>query len=292
MNQPRPLPISVLTIVRGRQQHLLNQRRGWLESAHRPAEWIIVGMDQDVDLPAVDGLPIRTSRIDGDGRHLPLARARNHAAELCQNEHLIFLDVDCIADADMLVRFNRVLEEDPRLWMGSPRYLPAGASDGDWQLDQLAGRAVRHPLQPVLPAGECEASDRYELFWSLCFATTATDFARSGGFDEAFDGYGGEDTDFAFTAKQCGIPFGFVDAVAYHQHHAVCKPPLNHFEAIVRNARRFRQKWDEWPMRSWLDAFAELGLIAFDAERDHLDVLAHPTPDQVEQAKTLTPAGF
>lgn len=282
------MKVSVLTIVRGRQVHLLNQRRGLLRSVTKPAEWVVVGMGQDVSLPSDATLPIRTSRVDAEGSELPLAKARNHAASVARNDWLVFLDVDCIPDANLIDHFIASFCED-RLWMGNARYLPAGATSKKWNLSDLQRLAHQHPLQPVVEPGRAYPSDRYELFWSLCFAISRRAFDLIGGFDESFSGYGGEDTDFAFSAREAGVPFGFVGATAYHQHHTVCKPPLNHFEAIVQNARRFRDKWGVWPMGSWLSAFAEREMIAMDADR--LAVLRTPTEFEIDSAKTGSFAG-
>ncbi|WP_417739606.1 glycosyltransferase family 2 protein [Rosistilla oblonga] len=314
------MQLSVLTIVRGREKHLYNQWLGLMRSSLLPAQWIIVGMDQDVALPPEvlshrrrvqsaaathneasaatatqtieTKIDVRTARVDGDGEQLPLAEARNRAAELCQTDAMIFLDVDCIPAPSMLETFRQALRDDPRLWMGNVRYLPAGAASDGWQMDDLDRSAVDHPLQPRLIPGERHKSQRYELFWSLCFAATKQTFDRIGGFDPTFDGYGGEDTDFAFAARRQKVPFGFVAATAYHQHHPVCKPPLNHFHAIVRNAKRFQQKWGVWPMESWLHGFAQRGLVEFRPAEDLLRIVREPSPEEVRQARTKTAAGF
>lgn len=223
---------------------------------------------------------------------MPLAKARNHAASLCKTERMIFLDVDCIPSTKMIDQFDKALQEDERLWMGSAKYLPVDATLIDWTQDDLANLAVEHPLQPKLLEGERKLSDQYDLFWSLCFAVTKQLYKRIGGFDPAFDGYGGEDTDFAFSARRANVPFGFVGATAYHQHHAVYKPPLNHFGEIISNAQRFHSKWGHWPMLSWLKAFQAGGFIDFDERIDQWQILREPSTDEVEAAKTMTPAGF
>ncbi|MCR9210255.1 MAG: galactosyltransferase-related protein [bacterium] len=283
---------SVLTIVRGRQAHLENQMKGLLQSEVTPHEWIIVGMNQEVSIPDCDRFPIRTSSVEHPTEPLPLAQARNHAAALCETEGMIFLDVDCIPSPGMIGKMTNALSDEDRLWMGRPRYLPAGAASGEWQSQNLQRLAVDHPLQPSLEGKDHLASDRYEMFWSLCFAITRSSFERIGGFDDSFDGYGGEDTDFSFSARKADVPFGFLNAVAYHQHHSVCKPPLNHLQPIVQNAERFRNKWGIWPMESWLNAFAERELIEFDPTSSSIQIHRLPTQNEIEDAITLTPAGF
>ncbi|MFG0255570.1 MAG: glycosyltransferase family 2 protein [Rhodopirellula sp. JB053] len=225
--------IDALTIVRGRELHLKNQAKGWIQSVRKPNRWIIVGMDEDVTVPDTGGkIDVITERVDTTNESLPLAEARNRAAQLSNAEAMVFLDVDCIPSPNMLTAFEDAIGESDRLWMGSPRYLPAGATTSDWSMQELREKSIAHPLQPTLDDGERQPSTEYEKFWSLCFAITRNSFQTIGGFSEDFAGYGGEDTDFAFAARQTNVPFGCVGAMAYHQHHAVCKPPLNHFDAI------------------------------------------------------------
>ena len=281
-----------MTIVRGRQAHLDNQRTGLAESELQPDEWIVIGMGQDVQLSPLPCVRLVTDRVDYDGENLPLAEARNRAAEICSNEKMVFLDVDCIPSKQMLTFFDQVLTESPQLWMGNALYLTSDATAGQWQIEDLKQDAVQHPLLPELSDGERLAADKYERFWSLCFGITKTDFAKIGGFDPQFDGYGGEDTDFALQAQDVGVQFSFVGATAYHQHHSVCKPPLNHFASIIRNAKTFFKKRNVWPMESWLLQFAEQGLIEFTPDEKRLTILRHPSNEEIEQATFSSPAGF
>lgn len=77
-------------------------------------------------------------------------------------------------------------------------------------------------------------------------------------------GYRGEDTDFAFAAAAAaaGLELGWVgDARAYHQHHRVTEPPVEHVEDIVRNGALLGSRWGSWPMEGWLRDFELLGLV-------------------------------
>ena len=81
------------------------------------------------------------------------------------------------------------------------------------------------------------------------------------GFDEAYVGYGGEDTDFGQRLGAAGGRLLWVGgARAHHQHHPTASPPVQHVHDIVANANRFAGRWGWWPMEGWLDAFAEMGL--------------------------------
>jgi len=75
-------------------------------------------------------------------------------------------------------------------------------------------------------------------------------------------GYGCEDTDLGRTVVARGLGLGWTgDARAYHQHHPVSDPPVEHLGALLRNARTFHGRWGEWPARGWFEAFEALGLV-------------------------------
>jgi hypothetical protein len=82
------------------------------------------------------------------------------------------------------------------------------------------------------------------------------------GFCTQYRGYGAEDTGFAQTASAAGIPTRSVgDAHAFHQHHPVSDPPVEHLHDIVRNAQVFHHRWGWWPMTGWLNAFHDIEAI-------------------------------
>ncbi|WP_042410524.1 hypothetical protein, partial [Corynebacterium jeddahense] len=123
-----------------------------------------------------------------------------------------------------------------------------------------------HPARPDPAPGELVDAEDYNLFWSLSFALTARTWQRIdatfGAFDPTYEGYGGEDTDFARELERHGIPLVWVGgAHAFHQWHPVSSPPWEHLEDIVANANRFYAKWGSFPMQGWLDAFVAEGAV-------------------------------
>ena len=279
--------VSLLTIVKGRRRHLHNLLRGVAALDTPPAEVVIVHMNEAAATDVPDpGCRLVTAALYDPDHALPLARARNRAAELAGSERLLFLDVDCIPAPDYLDVLVAALDRTGGLLMGDVRYLPAPLP-ADWTMADLAGRALAHPRRPTLAPGEVRSTGSYHLFWSLTFAVTKTDFGRIGGFDERFTGYGGEDTDFAFSARAAGVPFALVGARCYHQHHATCTPPYNHLTDIVANAKAFHRKWDSFCMEGWLRAFAVSGHIAL--ADDEVTVLRLPTQAEVDRHRSDDP---
>ena len=224
------------------------------------------------------------------------------AAVAAGAELLIFLDVDCIP-APRLVAHYAAAAQDPAhadaILCGPVAYLPPADPAGHnragydlddydpagydlnghdvagydlngydvagYDLDRLTDLATAHPARPNPAPGVVEVAHDRRLFWSLSFAVTAATWARVGGFHPGYVGYGGEDTDFVEQAHAAGVGMRWVGgASAFHQHHRVSVPPVEHVDAIVRNAHIFHERWGWWPMIGWLDAFADLGLAAHD----------------------------
>lgn len=281
---------SVLVISHGRANHLQQLLSGIDRSLERPLEVVIVYMNETSPPPVSCTVPLKIVHVCSPAGHagLPLARARNAAAEAAQGTDLVFLDVDCIPSANAFGDLLAAIQQRPALAMAEPRYLRAPLPDGLLVNDQLLhGLSVPHHARDGLHYGI--PTLRHELFWSLGFAIPAADFALLGGFDEGFSGYGGEDTDFGFRAREAEVPMLFLPAPVFHQHHGVYKPPLNHFAAIISNARHFNIRWNRWPMEGWLGAFADLGLIHWRPESPAITVLRVPTETEIEAARSHDP---
>ncbi|PHI21644.1 glycosyl transferase family A [Lewinellaceae bacterium SD302] len=317
------LDISVLTLVQDRRDHLANLVAGVLKSNVWPKELIVVHMGEpawdvasaaysqvgvvgvDYQKPArpdtvgrgsnaqsaggkfVKGpmtLSLRQVELPGNKGHLPLAKARNRAATLAKGKQMIFLDVDCIIHPDYLEEMSAAISKTDGLVMSDVHYLASGINDSGWTFEKFEASAIPHPRRPYLELGDLNRSDKYYLFWSLSFGCTKKVFARIGGFDARFTGFGGEDTDFALSARQAGVPFYLCGAIAYHQYHATISPPLNHLENIIENANIYKQKWGKWPMENWLRAFQKGGFVDWNDRRLKLRRL--PTNNELKSYKS------
>ena len=216
--------------------------------------------------------------IRGDD-FFPLAAARNKAATMATGDKLVFLDVDCIAQPELVGSFDHHLEQEDALYQGSVRYLNADWQVEGWTYSSLAQDSDFNRLQGKTVNNRHKIPHPYELFWSLCFGISKQTFLQLGGFDDNYTGYGGEDTDFAFTARSHQLPLYKVSALAYHQFHPAYSPPLNHLVEIVNNARVFERKWQILPMDKWLEQLQRGGYITLQANQ--IEIIKHPTESAI-----------
>ncbi|MEE2032950.1 glycosyltransferase family 2 protein [Rhodococcus chondri] len=265
------MKVAVITVVAHRSDHLQRQLEGIARSSRAPDEHVIVSMG-DPEVPAVviaGGSRAEVVMMDAGPGRLPVAAARNLGADTALSrgaELLVFLDVDCIPAPDLTARYESAAtaEYSGALLCGPVTYLPP-PEPGGYDLDRLDRSLAPHPARPCPPDGEIRDSTDHELFWSLSFAVSADTWRRIGGFCTDYCGYGGEDTDFGQQAAHAGVRLAWVGgAHAFHQHHPVSSPPVEHLDDILANAALFHHRWGWWPMQGWLDEFQDMGLIAYD----------------------------
>lgn len=263
---------AVITTVRGRADHLRRQIAG-IQRSTQPADMhIVVALGDPTIRDVVAASDSRAAVVDCDDTNggLPVARGRNIGAAAALHsgaELLVFLDVDCIPDPDLVGRYHHAAghgEHADALLCGPVTYLPP-PGPGGYALDRLASQLNPHPDRPAPTGIDIVASTDYGLFWSLSFAVRTATWNRIGGFCELYRGYGGEDTDFAQCAAAAGVTMRWVGgANAFHQYHPVSHPPIEHLDDILRNATIFHRRWRWWPMQGWLQEFETRGLIRRD----------------------------
>ncbi len=265
---------AVITPVSGRHGHLRAQHAALRRQEPAAARHVVVAMGggEARRCRAACGEAAEVVAVERPAAGLPLARARNAGAEHALAggaELLVFLDVDCLPGAGLLERYRAAAgRAGPALLCGPVAYLPPEPRGG-YPATGLGSLAAPHPGRPAPPDGVLQRGGDHALFWSLSFAVTRATWRRIGGFSEAYVGYGGEDTDFGQLARRAGVDLCWVGgALAFHQHHPVSSPPVQHLDDILRNARIFRERWGWWPMSGWLSAFAARGLAHYDAAAD------------------------
>lgn len=269
---------AVLTLAHGRHDHLTAQLHGLIAGTMRPDLLVVAAMDDpalsgvvDAALTGEPPLTALTLAVSGAPGHLPLAAARNRAAAraiAAGAELLVLLDVDCIPSRTLVERYATTWVElgptqrGPYVLCGAVHYLPPRRPGQTSYSPADLAASPPHPARPVAGDGRTAPIEDLHLFWSLSFAIGAADWQRVGGFDEGYQGYGGEDTDFALRLRAAGGDGWWVGgAPAYHQHHPVDDPPRQHLADIVRNGNRFHERWGYFPMPGWIDAFEAEGLV-------------------------------
>jgi hypothetical protein len=270
---------AVITIAAGREAHLQRQREAL--SADEVDLHVVVGMTGFPRLRPVPSAPEVTPISVTTGRRgLPLAAARNAGARVAIQrgaELLVFLDVDCIPGPRSLSRYTTAALEVPpaTLLCGPVAYLPPPTHQGYPPPGDLARLAQPHPGRPAPETGRILLDDkRFDLFWSLSFATSRDDWDLFGGFCEQFAGYGAEDTDFALCAAAHGARLAWVGgAIAYHQHHPPSRHEERHVRELVTNARLFHRRHGFWPMEDWLTDLDRAEVVRFDRTHDVLRLL-------------------
>lgn len=273
--------VAVVTIARGRHDHLIAQESSLRAGTRAPDVRVVVAMDDPQIEELVSGAdwPTVVESIGREPDGLPLAAARNagaRAALAAGADVLVFLDVDCVVGPDLVADYaDAVVASPARVWCGPVTYLPPPPAGG-YPAD-LTGWDDPHAARPAPAPGERLDGGDPDLFWSLSFAVHARTWELVGGFDEAYVGYGGEDTDFAQRAARRGIGIAWTGgARAFHQHHPVERPPVSHLDDIVRNGALFAARWGRWPMTGWLEAFEDRGLVEREGEGWRRADRAHP----------------
>ncbi|WP_314649446.1 galactosyltransferase-related protein [uncultured Microbacterium sp.] len=248
-----------------RLAHLHRQRRFLRDAETVDIEIVRVEAWLDADeAPAPER--VRQVHVPPGPDGMRVGTARNAAARAALDEGvdlLVFLDVDCLPGPRMLERYVDASRAHPDdILCGPVTYLESVQRPADaGELDALTRP---HPVRPHPADGTVVAADasQYDLFWSLSFAVTPATWERLGGFDEVYEGYGAEDTDLGRRARARGVGLQWVGgAHAYHQWHPAGTPPWRHIDDILRNGALFAERWGEWPMRGWIDAFVDAGAV-------------------------------
>ena len=260
--------IAVVTVCTpGRAEHLRSQRRAM--AAHLPGARHVVVLPErpgSADLAgelAAEGVEVVELPAGPD---LPIARSRNvggdRAAELGVDT-IVFLDVDCMPGPDLGRRYAEL--PDGAVGLGPVTYLPESVGAPDPA--ELPGLTDPHPARRFPERGTRELEpDEFGLFWSLSFAMRTALWTRLrtdfGGFDEAFTGYGAEDTDFGRRLLYRRVRVLLVaGAHAYHRWHPVSDPPVDHLDDLLRNGAHYAERWGEWPAPGWFEKFEQMGLV-------------------------------
>lgn len=164
------------------------------------------------------------------------AKCRNRAASLAKGEYLIFIDGDCIppknfiarhrnlAEAGWFVVGNRILlskEFSPKV---IEQNIPVSQwSTGRWLFSKLKGQCNRYLPIIKFPLGKLRKikPSRWKGAKTCNLGLWKMDLLQINGFDEAYQGWGYEDSDLVIRLMNAGIyrKSGHFAAPVFHLWH-------------------------------------------------------------------------
>ena len=221
--EPGQPPTVSVVVVHYRQQAELDRTLAALRRQTHPADRteVIVVDDGSPEPPRVPA-GVRLLRQADEG--FRAAAARNLGAAAATGDVLCFLDADTTPEPGYLARMARLPALAPEaVVVGRRRHADLADLPADVPIEQ-AGRAAELPEPQWLRDGYrlsrdlLDADDRaYRYVIGAAFACSRWFFHRTGGFDEQFRAYGGEDWEWAYRAWLGGAVLAHApDAVAWH----------------------------------------------------------------------------
>ena len=165
-------------------------------------------------------------------------RARNQGMARASGDWIVFLDHDAKVFPGWLRRLRHHAELDARVGCVVP--VSDRAAHGQ-QID----RGAKDPAALAQErAAEFHGQAVYKtIFTSLCVLVRRDVIERIGGFDERFSPWGFEDDDFSLRVRLAGYRTRMaLDVFVHHPGYAGAKG-ARHRELLLRNWRRFVEKW-------------------------------------------------
>lgn len=220
---PATPPSVSVVVVHYDQQAELDRTLHALRRQDHPADRTEVIVVDDGS-PTAPRVPDGVRLVRQEDRGFRAAAARNLGASLARGDVLVFLDADTAPEPAYLRELTRL-----------PALAPDCVTVGRRRHADLAGTPVHAPVEELGPAHELtepawlraayrqnrdllDVDDRsYRYLIGATTACSRTLFAATGGFDEGFDAYGGEDWEWAYRAWLAGAVLAHVPAaVAWH----------------------------------------------------------------------------
>jgi GT2 family glycosyltransferase len=281
--EPPARTVSVI-VVHFDQQRELDRTLAAL-ARHTLARELVEIIVVDDGSPVLPVVPEGVTLLVQEDQGFRAAAARNLGAAHASGDILCFLDADTSPEPHYLERMVRL-----------PSLLPETVVAGHRLHADFGDTPVSEPVEQAGPAREVpepawlrdeyrrtrnllDADDRsYRHIIGAVFACTSWFFAETGGFDETFSHYGGEDWEWAHRAWLAGAIFAHErDAVAWHDGAD--------WEGRDENDRRRRDAENA-------EAMLLSGLIAVDGSRPRALLTAVPDVVVVLRAAASAAAAF
>ncbi|QJR81657.1 glycosyltransferase [Alteromonas pelagimontana] len=269
--------LSVVTIVKNRIPQLRNLITHLEACDPLPSELVVVWM-----APPSQNSLIKSERISivhkfVNGESLPIAKARNKGISCASNDLIAYLNVDAVCAPNLV---TAALEhwQPKSLLTTDVRYLPPSDLEQDYQ-------TLLNAHQADANKGKRDGKPFDDYDCSTLFLISKEDFAKTGGFDERYDGFGLNDEDFFTNCRTLGFTFKPLDLVTFSQERPNYLCPVNHFLDFIRNAEIYRNKWGSYPRDGILREYAHHGYINEDF-RDR-GIVIQQLPSRSEYSQTF-----
>ena len=192
-------------------------------------EVVVVDDGSEVPLEAPADSPLDLCIVRQPRHGFGLARARNNGVRAARHDIVVFLDADLVAAEDLIAahaRWHHAVAD--AVTLGFCRYVSAAGVDPPTvrAAADLAGLFAGRPFdvpwteRHMARTGDLTAP-RDDLFRAVVgnnIGVRRAFFDEIGGFDEAFDRYGWEDTEFGYRAQtRGGLLVPERAAMAWHQ---------------------------------------------------------------------------
>ena len=264
-------------MAKGRHEHLLGQVDGLSVGSVPPDVHSVVSMG-DRDLTR-GRLPLGTDRwrtvvrpVQSDRRALPLALARNAAAEAAAEEGadlLVFLGGDVIPGRRALERYADAVATGapdeatgPVVWQGPLLHLPPLENEAlGYPFGHLAEIATPTGSDPVLEPGQLLHEQDWGHFRGCSFAMTASDFHDVGGFCPDYAGHGLEDADFAQKVRDAGGSLVWVGGATSYLQPVPAPETADELRIALRHASTWRARWGTDPDHPMIDRLLGAGVL-------------------------------
>ncbi|MGV3524136.1 MAG: glycosyltransferase [Candidatus Sericytochromatia bacterium] len=171
-------------------------------------------------------------RYDWRPFDLCVSRSRNRGAKMADGDYLILIDGDMLLHPGAVAAYRVHAQRPACAILGYYGNAPFRKAPSLWQpdrqvnyLDTRVALYSRHKITPYARMLQFP----HEYGWSANFGVSRADYWAVGGFDERFQGWGGEDPQFALDLAMsgCALDYAF-DVWAEHQVHSRFTPFHHH----------------------------------------------------------------
>lgn len=200
-----------------------------------------------------DRLPVQYRFFGGPKRYQRTAAARNLGVRASTGSLLLFLDGDMVPDPD-LVAAHQAHHVEGIAFFGYRRHHPIRLVQRfPGVLDYELLRRASYPDPRLAHYAAWERPEQFRHFYSCNCSVPAEAFCALGGFDERYEGWGGEDIDLGWRPMKSGVsiyPLWGIGVGTHLDHRLRPRRPgarpwhCNPAEPLCRNGGPVRRRSD------------------------------------------------